>query len=99
MAQIDMEQHQEVSFFTLKFKGSRGVKNLQCSINYDARDFGSSRDKGKECPCCGVMVSKFCGLVPVGVFGFAFVFGFCRCFFFFLSFSCFGVLFVYFMYA
>jgi hypothetical protein len=45
------------------------------------------------------MVSGFCGLVLVGVFGFPFVLGFCRCFLFFLSFSCFGVLFVYFLYA
>jgi hypothetical protein len=37
----------------------------------------------QECPCCDVMVSRFCGLVPVGVFGFHSVFGFCRCFLFF----------------
>jgi hypothetical protein len=53
----------------------------------------------QECPCCDVMVSEFCGLVPVGVFGFHSVFGFCGYFFFFLTFSCFGVLFVYFLYA
>jgi hypothetical protein len=36
------------------------------------------------------MVSEFCGLVPVGVFGFPSVFGFCGCFFFlsFLLFWC-----------
>jgi hypothetical protein len=53
----------------------------------------------QERPCCGVMVSGFFGLVPVGVFGFPFVFGFCGCFFFFLSFSCFGVLFVFLLYS
>jgi len=54
----------------------------------------------QECPCCDVMVSGFCGLVLVGVFGFHSVFVFCRCFFIFsLFFSCFGVLFVYFLYA
>jgi hypothetical protein len=40
----------------------------------------------QECPCCDVMVSRFCGLVPVGVFRFHYVFGFCKCFLFFLYF-------------
>jgi hypothetical protein len=31
-----------------KFKGSREVKNLECSINYDARGLGSSRGKAKR---------------------------------------------------
>jgi hypothetical protein len=31
-----------------KFKGSLKVKNLECSINYDARGFGSSRGKAKR---------------------------------------------------
>jgi hypothetical protein len=42
------------------------------------------------------MVSGFCGLVPVGVFGFPTVFGFYRDFFFL---PVFGVIFVYFLYA
>jgi hypothetical protein len=48
LAQIDVAQHQEVSVSTPKFKGSREVKNLECSINYDARGFGFSRGKGKS---------------------------------------------------
>jgi hypothetical protein len=40
----------------------------------------------QECPCCDVMVSGFCGLVLVGVFVFHSVFGFCRCFLFYLYF-------------
>jgi hypothetical protein len=48
MAQIDVTQYQEVSVSTPKFKGSREVKNLECSINYDARGFGFSRGKGKS---------------------------------------------------
>jgi hypothetical protein len=38
------------------------------------------------------LYSGFCGLVPVGVFGFSPVFGLCRFFFFSLSLSCFDVL-------
>jgi len=48
LAQIDVTQHQEVLVSTPKFKGSREVKNLECSINFDARSFGSSRGKGKS---------------------------------------------------
>jgi hypothetical protein len=48
LAHVDEEQRQEVSISTPKFKGSREVKNLDCSINYDARGFGSSRAKHKS---------------------------------------------------
>jgi hypothetical protein len=41
-------QYQEVLVSTLKSKGSRDVKNLECSINYDARGFGYRRGKGKS---------------------------------------------------
>jgi hypothetical protein len=47
MAQIDVEQRQEASVSTSKFRGSREVKNLECSINYDARGFGSNRGKAR----------------------------------------------------
>lgn len=43
IALIDEEHRQEAPISTSKFKMSREVKNLECSINYDARDFGSSR--------------------------------------------------------
>jgi hypothetical protein len=29
-------------------KGKREVKNLECSINFDVRGMGSSRDRGKK---------------------------------------------------
>jgi len=48
LAQVNEAKRQEVSVSTLKFKGSREVKNLECSINYDARGFGFSRGKGKS---------------------------------------------------
>jgi hypothetical protein len=59
------------------------------------------RLKGVEArgACCNVMFFGFCGLVPVGVFGFPLFFGFCGGLFIFFSPSCFGVLFVYFLYA
>jgi hypothetical protein len=38
---------QEAAVSTSKFKGSREVKNLECTINYDARGFGSSRGKAR----------------------------------------------------
>jgi len=47
MAQIDQEQRQEFSVSTSKFKGSREVKNLECSINYDVRGFSSSWGKAR----------------------------------------------------
>jgi hypothetical protein len=47
MAQVDVEQCQEASVSTSKFKGSCEVKNLECTINYDARGFGSSRGKAR----------------------------------------------------
>jgi hypothetical protein len=31
-----------------QFKGSREVKNLECSINFDARGVHPSRGKGKR---------------------------------------------------
>jgi hypothetical protein len=34
--------------FTPKQKGKRKVKNLECSINFDARGVGSSRVRGKR---------------------------------------------------
>jgi len=62
-----------------------------------------------EGPCCNVLLSGFCGLVPIRVLGFPPVFGFCGfcflssfllfLFFFFFFFSRLGVLFVYFLYA
>jgi len=48
MALIDEEHRPKAPVFTSKFKGSHEVKNLECSINYDARDFGSSRGKAKQ---------------------------------------------------
>lgn len=36
------------TFMLSKFKGSREVKNLGCSINYDARGLGSRRGKAKR---------------------------------------------------
>jgi hypothetical protein len=48
MSKIDEEQLQEFSVSTPKFKQSREVKNLECSINYDVRGFGSSRGKARE---------------------------------------------------
>jgi hypothetical protein len=47
IAQVDEEQRQEVSVSTLKIKESREEKNLECSINYDARSFEFSRGKAK----------------------------------------------------
>lgn len=52
----------------------------------------------QEGPCCDVMFSGFCGLVPVGVFEFPPVFGFCEFFPFSFSFL-FWCSFVYFIYA
>jgi hypothetical protein len=48
LAQVDEEQHQEVSVSTPKFKGSIEVKNSECSTKHDARGFGSNRGKGKR---------------------------------------------------
>jgi hypothetical protein len=48
MTLIDAEHRLEASISASKFKGSREVKNLECSINYDARGFGSSRGKAKR---------------------------------------------------
>jgi hypothetical protein len=46
MAQVDAVQCQEALVSTSKFKGSREV-NLECTINYDARGFGSSLGKAR----------------------------------------------------
>jgi hypothetical protein len=48
MTRIDAEHRLEASVSSSKFKGSREVKNLECSINYDARGLGSSRGKAKR---------------------------------------------------
>jgi hypothetical protein len=45
---VDEEQHQEIPVSASKPKGSRELKNLECSINFDARGVGSSRGKGKR---------------------------------------------------
>jgi hypothetical protein len=45
MALIDEEHRREAPISYSKFKGSREVKNLECSINYGARGFGYSRGK------------------------------------------------------
>jgi len=47
MALIDAEHRVEALVSTPKFKGCREVKNLECTINYDARGFGSSRGKAR----------------------------------------------------
>jgi hypothetical protein len=47
MDQIDAEQRQEAPVSTSKFKGSHEVKNLECTINYDTKGFGSSRGKAR----------------------------------------------------
>jgi hypothetical protein len=47
MALIDAEHRLEVPVSTPKFKGYCEVKNLECTINYDARGFGSSRGKAR----------------------------------------------------
>jgi hypothetical protein len=48
LALIDEGQRQEVSVLASKLKGYREIKNLECSINFDARRVGSSRVKGKR---------------------------------------------------
>jgi len=48
MAQVDSEQCQEALVSTSMFKGSHKVKNLECTINYDARDFCSSWGKARR---------------------------------------------------
>lgn len=48
MTCVDAEHRLEASVSSSKFKGSREVKNLECSINYDARGLGSSRGKAKR---------------------------------------------------
>jgi hypothetical protein len=54
----------------------------------------------QDSPCCDVLFSGFCGLVPVRVLRFPPVFGFCGfCFFLFSLCFYFSVFFVYFLYA
>jgi hypothetical protein len=48
MTLIDGGHCLEAPDSSYKFKGSREVKNLECSINYDARGFGSSQGKAKR---------------------------------------------------
>jgi hypothetical protein len=45
---VEEGQRQEVSVFAPEQKGKRELKNLECSINFDARGVGSSRIKGKR---------------------------------------------------
>jgi hypothetical protein len=47
MTLIYVEHRLEASVSSSKFKGSREVKNLECSINYDVRGCSSSRGKAK----------------------------------------------------
>jgi hypothetical protein len=54
LALIDEGQCQEVSVPASKLKGFREIKNLECSINFDARGVGSSRVKGKR--ACAVVM-------------------------------------------
>jgi hypothetical protein len=42
---VDERQH---SVSAPKEKGKREIKNLECSINFDARDVRSSRIRGKR---------------------------------------------------
>jgi hypothetical protein len=48
MTLIDAEHRLKAPVSSSKFKGSCEVKNLECSINYDAIGFGSSRGKAKR---------------------------------------------------
>jgi hypothetical protein len=48
MTLIDAEHRLEALVFYYKFKGSPEVKNLEGSINYDTKGFGSSRGKAKR---------------------------------------------------
>jgi hypothetical protein len=47
MALIYAKHRLEAPVPTPKFKGCREVKNLECTINYDARGFGFSRGKAR----------------------------------------------------
>jgi hypothetical protein len=44
---LEEEQHREVVGSASTPKGRRELKNLECSINFDARGIGSSRGKDK----------------------------------------------------
>jgi len=45
---LTLVDEEQFSVFALKKKGKREVKNLECSINFDARGVGSSRVRGKR---------------------------------------------------
>jgi hypothetical protein len=47
MALFNAEHRLEDPVSIPKFKRSREVKNLDCTINYDARGFGSKRGKAR----------------------------------------------------
>jgi hypothetical protein len=98
LALFDAEHRLEAPVSTPKFKGCREVKNLECTINYEVRSFGSSRGKARgplmRCFSLWVLWASF-----VVVFGFPHVFGFFGCFSSLPSPSCFGFFFVYFLYA
>jgi hypothetical protein len=48
LALVEEGQYQEVSVSTSKQKGKRELKNLECSINFDAKGVGSSQVKSKR---------------------------------------------------
>ena len=51
LAQVDQGLRHEVPNLippSPKLKGSRELKNLECSIHFDARSHGSSRGKSKK---------------------------------------------------
>jgi hypothetical protein len=63
---IEEEQRREqlASLSNLGFKGSRELRNLQCSINYDARGECSSCRKGRLMSCS--VVRNLWGCLHVG---------------------------------
>jgi hypothetical protein len=86
LARVDVARHQEVLVSMPKFKWSREVKNLECSINYDARGFGFNRGKGKSALA---VVEWFMGLVGwflLGCLSFLLFLGFAGAFSFFFFF-------------
>jgi hypothetical protein len=89
MPKIDGEQRQEFSISTPKFKGSREVNNLECSINYD----------GKRALVVMYCSLGFVGWFMLGCLGFLMFLGFAGSVFLLSFFLCFGVIFVYFLYA
>jgi hypothetical protein len=81
-------------------KGSRELKNLECSINFDARGVGSCPEKARGLLlCCNVahgflLVLGFC----CGAHGVSSVFWVFAGFFFVYCFSCFGLLCIFHVY-